>query len=229
MEKDEEGSVKDRIFAAFCDWQIWPLGFIQLSFTMPAYGLVFFLPTILNDFGYSASVSQLLTVPIFASAAIAMLTVAHYSDKIKLRFPFIMTGQSVALAGFAIQISQVSKAIKYFGLFACVIGGSLAVPCNIGWLVNNLHGKYKRAIGVAIQISIANIGGIIACNVFRVRDNPKYTLGLVISIGMLSGGLVLTVIMTLVYYRLNRAILHVRDVSKGENASAGKVTGLYVM
>lgn len=65
--------------------------------------------------------------------AISMLTIAHYSDKIKLCFPFIIPGHMVALAGFAIQISDVKGGVKYFGLYLCVIGMSSSLPCIVGW------------------------------------------------------------------------------------------------
>lgn len=50
------------------------------------------------------------------------------------------------------------------------------VTCNRR-LANNLNGKYKRAVGLALQICIGNLGGIIASNIFRTKDEPRYILG----------------------------------------------------
>lgn len=46
---DEEGTVSQRVLSAFLDWQIWVTGLTLMSFMAPAYGITFFLPTILNE------------------------------------------------------------------------------------------------------------------------------------------------------------------------------------
>jgi hypothetical protein len=44
-------------------------------------------------------------------------------------------------------------------------------------LANNLGGKYKRATGIAIITTVANIGGASASNIFRSQDAPRYIFG----------------------------------------------------
>lgn len=41
----------------------------------------------------------------------------------------------------------------------------------------NVAGQYKRAAAVALHIGIGNIGGIIASNIYRTEDSPRYILG----------------------------------------------------
>ncbi|KAF8843511.1 hypothetical protein BDN67DRAFT_1008928 [Paxillus ammoniavirescens] len=60
----------------------------------------------------------------------------------------------------------------------CVIGSYSTSPGFISWLVmlffnaqmlaNNLQGKYKRVVGMALQISAANLEGAAACNIFPI-------------------------------------------------------------
>ncbi|KAF9230764.1 major facilitator superfamily domain-containing protein [Melanogaster broomeanus] len=162
---DEEQGAVPQIIAALTDWQVWALSVVQFSIAAPVYGLAYFLP-----FGYSTSTSQLLTVPPYLLAAGTHVTFAHFSDKIRLRSPFILAGHSIALVGFIINISDAPSNVKYFGLFLCLMGGSSSGV--ITWLANNLRGKYKRATGIAIVIMVANVGGAIASNISGVKMRP---------------------------------------------------------
>lgn len=42
---------------------------------------------------------------------------------------------------------------------------------------NNLSGQYKRCIGMALHIGIANLCGIFASLIYRTQDSPRYLLG----------------------------------------------------
>ncbi|KIK90536.1 hypothetical protein PAXRUDRAFT_831621 [Paxillus rubicundulus Ve08.2h10] len=201
--QDEEHPMSQQVWAAFTDWQVWALATVQVSIAVPVYGITYFLPTIINDFGYSTSLSQLLTVPPYALATVTILVFAHFSDKIQLRSPFIIAGQSIALLGYIINISDVPSGVKYFGTYLCVIGSYSSSPGSISWLANNLQGKYKRAVGIALQISAANLGGAAACNIFRSQDAPRYLLGHGLEIMFITIGLIAIPIIVLTYKRLN--------------------------
>jgi hypothetical protein len=67
------------------------------------------------------------------NVAILLFVFAHYSDKLKMRFPFILAGLSMSLIGFSLNISTVSHGVKYFGTFFVVMGNYAAVPGAISW------------------------------------------------------------------------------------------------
>ncbi|KAI6045457.1 MFS general substrate transporter [Pisolithus marmoratus] len=206
IEDDEEGTVTRRILSAFTDWQVWAMAFVLMSLSAPVYGITFFLP-----FGYNVAISQLLTIPIYVAATISTITVAHFSDTMKIRFPFIVVSEFIGLVGYIIQITDASMGVKYFGTFFIVTGIYTGVPCSVGWLANNLRGKYKRAVGGALQVGTANLGGIIASNIFRTQDEPRFILGFAIEIGFLCMGLIVTVLSAYAYHRANTArIAHAR-------------------
>ncbi|KAI5990303.1 MFS general substrate transporter [Pisolithus orientalis] len=195
---DEEGTVTERVLSAFLDWQVWLTGLMLMSFMAPAYGITFFLP-----FGYSVPISQLLTVPIFVLATISMISAAHFSDTMKLRSPFIIVAEFVGMVGYIIQITNASTGVKYFGTYLAVVGMYTGVPCVVGWLANNLHGRYKRAVGMALQAGMGNFGGIIASYIFRIQDEPRFILGFALEIGFMCMGLIAAVAATYVYHRAN--------------------------
>ncbi|KAF9243452.1 MFS general substrate transporter, partial [Melanogaster broomeanus] len=220
---DQEQGAVPQIIAAFTDWQVWALSVVQFSVAAPAFGLAYFLP-----FGYSTSISQLLTIPPYLLASTlsaTQVTFAHFSDKARLRSPFIFAGQSIALVGFIINISDAPSGVKYFGLFLCLMGSSTTSGV-VTWLANNLGGKYKRATGIAIVIMVANIGGAIASNIFRSQDAPRYILGLGFEIAFISMGLTVIVITAFTYKHINSArdraeLLQPQKGEKGEPKERG--------
>ncbi|KAI6041655.1 hypothetical protein EDC04DRAFT_2667640, partial [Pisolithus marmoratus] len=70
-------------------------------------------------------------------------------------------------------------------------------------LANNLEGKCKRAVGMAIVICVGNLGGAIASNIFRSQDAPRYLLGLGIEIMFLAMGMIALPIIALTYRHIN--------------------------
>lgn len=60
---EEEQFETRHLWAALTDWQVWLHTLILTSVVTPLYGITFFLPSIINDFGHTTAVSQLLTVP----------------------------------------------------------------------------------------------------------------------------------------------------------------------
>jgi MFS transporter, ACS family, DAL5 transporter family protein len=67
------------------------------------------------------------------SLAVVTLLWGYYSDKMKKRYPFILTGLFMLLIGFSIQISDAPRGVKYFGTFFCVAGSYASFPGVVAW------------------------------------------------------------------------------------------------
>ncbi|KAF9233961.1 MFS general substrate transporter [Melanogaster broomeanus] len=63
--QNNDHSAAQQVWAAFTDWQVWTLCAIFFTIASPGYALSYFLPTIINGFGYSAAISQVLTIPLY--------------------------------------------------------------------------------------------------------------------------------------------------------------------
>ncbi|KAI6140588.1 MFS general substrate transporter [Pisolithus tinctorius] len=197
-EVDEKGDVAAQVRAAFTDWQVCYLhSSIEWKWN-PVYGITYFLP-----FGYTTSTSQLLSVPPYVFGVIVLLVIADLSDKMQRRSPFIFASQVIAIVGFIINITDVPNGVKYFGTYLCVAGPYTGGVGSIIWLANNLEGKCKRAVGMALVICMGNLGGAIASNIFRSQDAPRYLLGLGIEIMFLAMGMIAVPIIALTYRRIN--------------------------
>ncbi|KAL0063398.1 hypothetical protein AAF712_009707 [Marasmius tenuissimus] len=200
--EEERFSVK-YIIQAFTDWQLYVHVLVYMSLVGPLYGITLFLPTIISNFGHPPAISNLLTVPPYVVATIVLYTFVHYSDKHRIRSPFIYASLIIALIGFTINISCVSPGAKYFGTFLFVTGSYAGLPGVIAWLGNNLAGQYKRAVGMTFHIGVGNFSGAIASNVYREKDRPRFVVGHGIALMFVGMGLILVPIVATIYYRVN--------------------------
>ncbi|OJA15661.1 hypothetical protein AZE42_11689, partial [Rhizopogon vesiculosus] len=200
---EEEVFAVRHIRAAFTDWQVWNQILIYISISAPLTGITLFLPTIINSFGYSTPITQLLTIPPYVCATIILFVFAHYSDKLKMRSPFILTGLLMCLIGFSINISTAPNGVKYFGTFVIIIGGYASIPGLVAWSGNNLAGQYKRGVGMALHIGMGNFGGVFATVIYRSQDSPRYILGHGVALMFVGIGLIFVPITVFVYKRIN--------------------------
>ncbi|EAW17245.1 allantoate permease family MFS transporter [Aspergillus fischeri NRRL 181] len=192
---------------ALTDWQIYVALFMYWGITTPLYGISYFLPSIIKDLGYKSSTAQLLTVPIYITAAIVAIGAAWLSDRRKQRSPFILFFMSLIAIGFIIVIASTGRGVPgvvYFGVFVAVVGIYPAFPGNVTWLSVNLAGDYKRAAGMAIHIGLGNMAGAMASNFYRAQDAPKYILGHSLELGFAVVGIIAVVILRFSYQRINK-------------------------
>ncbi|KAI1312046.1 MFS general substrate transporter [Xylaria venustula] len=182
----------------FRDWKIWVGSLMFLGVGVTNYSLVFFMPTILVEFGWKARQAQVHSIPVYLTAAVAMVSMSWLSDRCRHRYGFIILGCVIATAGYGILLGQdgLSREIKYGALFFACIGGAISTPMAITWLANNIAGHYKRAIGSAIQITIGGFVGLVASNIFVDREAPRYWTGYGTSLGFTwLGGISATVML----------------------------------
>ncbi|KAK0478870.1 MFS general substrate transporter [Armillaria novae-zelandiae] len=200
--EEEHFSVK-HIIQALTDWQVFLHILIYMSVIGPLYGITLFLPTIINTFGHTAAISQLLTVPPYIFATIVLYLFARYSDRLKMRSPFIYLGLGMLVVGFSINVSDAAPGVKYFGTFFCVAGSYASFPGVVAWLGNNLAGQYKRGVGMATQIGIGNFAGAIASNIYRTQDSPRFILGHALELMFVGIGIVCVPVAVISYKWIN--------------------------
>ncbi|KAI0356828.1 MFS general substrate transporter [Trametes cingulata] len=205
---EEEHFEFRHLWETLCSWRVLFCCLINMSVITPVYGITFFLPSIINGFGFNTVISQLLSIPPYVVATITVVAWSKWSDNIKKRSPFICAGLVLCLVGFAINVSDVSIGAKYFGTYLVVTGSYAGFPGNVSWMGNNTVGHYRRAVAIGMQVMFANAGGAIACLVYRGEDAPRYVLGRCpildgVELGFVTMGLTLLPIMVTTYLRAN--------------------------
>ncbi|KAH8820245.1 major facilitator superfamily domain-containing protein [Xylogone sp. PMI_703] len=190
------------VFRILRDWKIWVASVMYMSITVSGYSTSFFIPTILNEFGYSPGEAQLHTIPIYLVCTVVTLIAAWASDHFRHRYTFTMAGILLATVGYIMLLCQgpptghgaLPVGVRYLAVFFVNTGIYITQPIAIVWLVNNMGGHYKRSFGAAIQIGLGNAGGIIGSNIYLNQEAPRYHTGYGTALGMLwLSGLMCTV------------------------------------
>ena len=160
---------------------------MYLGVSNTGYSTSFFTPTILKELGWTSVHAQVMSIPIYIVAFIVTLIVAFFTDRLRHRYAFIMTGISLGTVGYVILLAQKGVSIggRYFAVYLVTVGGYIAQPITLVWLNNNMGGHYKKSAGAAMQIGFGNCAGIVASNIYITKDAPEYLVGYGTSLALL--------------------------------------------
>lgn len=182
----------------------------QMGIGITGYSTTFFMPTILKEFGWTAESAQVHTIPVYVVSGAGMLLAAWASDRLHHRYGFIMLGALLSTIGYGVLLSQqqhyatLSSSTKYGAVFLAALGGYIGTPIALAWLANNLSGHWKRAFGSGIQITVGNVVGIIASNIFVEHEAPTYRTGYGVALGLTWFGALTATVLALLLWRENR-------------------------
>ncbi|KAH6704245.1 major facilitator superfamily domain-containing protein [Leptodontidium sp. MPI-SDFR-AT-0119] len=211
---------KKYIIAGFSDWKVWMAIVPFLACSIGVYGFTATVPTVVRQLGYSSANAQLMTIPIYVAGMGTTLIAAWWSDRIQQRTPFIMGGFTFAVVGFIGELAiphPKFPGVTYFFLFFIAIGLFSPFTCIVTLVANNSAPSSKRAVAMAVLISIGNLGGICGSNVYFAAQAPRYPAGFGTGLGMCTAGIIASFILRKAYQRENKQ----RDeliVAEGEDA-----------
>ncbi|CAE6450965.1 unnamed protein product [Rhizoctonia solani] len=194
------------VWQALGDWKSWMQVIIYTGILIPVYAFSLFLPTIITGLGYSGPQAQLLSVPPYVVACIVTIAVGIYSDKHRLRGPYILGFAPIAVVGYAVLYAtdpRTQPGAGYAGTVIAACGVFPTVAVAIAWAGNNAGGELKRGVVLAMTIGFGNLGGIASSFIYRAQDSPRYHLGHGVVIGVLCMSWFASLIAVLVYRRSN--------------------------
>lgn len=185
-------------------------GVIQFCQDILLYGFSTFLPSIITSMGYSSLQAQYLTIPVYIIGGGSFLALSFLSDRLTLRSPFILFANFVGLVGYALILSPVSNAVRFFGTFLCAVAVYTGPGMNLTWLNVNVAPHYRRAAAIGFQQTLGNCAGIVAGQIYR---SSPYTLGNAFSLGSI-GVSQLVIVSKAVYVRSQTRLK--QRIAKGE-------------
>jgi MFS family permease len=149
--------------------------------------------------------TQLHSVPPFASAFGLCIVMAWLSDRVNLRLPFVLLSFALVITGLSILMTvHAGFSVRYLGICLVCMGALGAAPSIVCWYLMNLQGHKARSMGSAFMISFGNAGGIVAPFAFLPQFAPYYRTGYAICMGVTVLGLVATALYTLLVLKKNR-------------------------
>jgi len=194
------------IVAAFKEPRIWGAWVMFWGNTIGTYGFTATVPTVIEELGYSSANAQLLTIPIYVFAMIMVLIFAFWSEKVQQRSPFIMAGFAIAAVGFIGQLAIPHPGLPgltYGFLFPVAAGLYCPFIQIVCWIGNNLAPSSKRAVGMALLISVGNFGGIAGSNIFLAKQKPRYPAGFGTGLGISIAAILMAIVLRISCQREN--------------------------
>ncbi|PNY23813.1 transporter [Tolypocladium capitatum] len=181
---------------ALLDWKIWMHMIITVGICVPVYSIGEFLPTIIQDLGYTDDHALLMAMPPHGAACLFILCGGYLADKHRQRGIYIIGFCLLAMVGFAILGVVENAAIKYSACFLVAMGIYPIVPQDVAWNANNIGGSTKRAVGIAMHIGFGNLGGAVAGFIIREDDAGRFVSGHGILLLITASSCLLTAFMT---------------------------------
>ncbi|CAK7200940.1 hypothetical protein SEUCBS139899_003640 [Sporothrix eucalyptigena] len=192
------------LWRSVSDYKVWLGALVAIGMGTTAHSTAMFMSSILHDFGYKSRDVQIHTLPVYAVAAVFMVGVGWLSDRLRLRYALIMASTIIATIGYCMLLDEtwMNREAKYGASFLISIGGYAALPLAFGWLVDNLAGRWKRALGIGIQSALGNMAGVVASNIYRQYESPTYLTGYGVALGFLWMGALAATIMAYLMYTI---------------------------
>lgn len=193
-----------QVWLAVKDIKTWISAVALFGIDLTTFGLTVFLPIIITSLGFTNVRAQLMTVPVYFLTAITFFVCAIWSDRLRLRSPFIIGACLTTCIGIAIVLGSTKHAVRYFGVYILCMGIYVNAACNCLWLSGNNGNYFKRATALGINLFLGSSSGLVSGQIFVAYQKPRYILGFSLCLAFQFLSIILTMIQLLLYIRENR-------------------------
>lgn len=201
------------------DWTTWAYCFALFPLLTMLYSFVVFLPTIINQMGggWSPTVVQAMTVPVYGFGAIIYIICARLSDVTQKRGYFIIGSIISSMVGYGMLLSNNGTATSYAGCFFVAVGIFTGAGISFAWVPTNNPRYGKRAFSTGMHLCIGNSSGVASPFLFSSSFGPTFRTSYMASICLLAVSLILNTILHLHFKRQNK----LRDAGKQDHLMEG--------
>ncbi|KAI9323600.1 major facilitator superfamily domain-containing protein [Dichotomocladium elegans] len=192
--------------AAFLDWKVYMHVAVYICCVTPLYSLSMFMPSIIAGMGFSSVTANAMSAPPYAFACAATILVAMHADKHGERGLHIAIPAVVGLIGYILLITLSEKGAVALYVAACITTTGVfgQIPAMLSWFSNNIGGHTKRGVATAIIVSLGNIGGAVAGQVYLGFDAPKYKRGHTICACLMGLAIFFSLLFKYLLHRINK-------------------------
>lgn len=174
--------------------------YIQTAFAaLPA-----FLPTIIENMGYTSIQAQGLSAPPYFVSFFVCLGASYLSDRYGNRSLFLTGLSIVGAVGYLIEALVETVGVRYFATFLICGGVFPAVALAFTWVTDNQGSASKRGAGLVIFGMIGQTGSIAGSRFFPSSESPYYVKGMGISAGLLFFAAILSQVLRFIMHRENK-------------------------
>ncbi|KAI1806287.1 putative MFS transporter [Daldinia bambusicola] len=173
------------IFMSLADIKTWIPPLMYFSCNVSFSSLPVFLPSILQNMGFTAINAQGLSAPPYFLSFLVCILTTWIADKTRQRGLMIIGLSLVGGIGYVLLVSCKSVAVRYFGVFLAAAGVFPAISNILPWTLNNQGSDSKRGAGIALLNIIGQCGPLLGTRIFPTSDGPYYIKGMGICAGFM--------------------------------------------
>jgi len=158
-----------QVFNGLADYKNYVHTAIHFCCNFSFAGLSNFLPTILNDMGYTSVNAQGLSAPPYFGSFLLCIVAAVASDRWGGRGLVIAFSAIVGMVGYLILATvqdEYKTGVRYLGVWLATCGVFPALSINITWLLNNQGGDSKKSAGMALLAIFGQCSSFVSSAMF---------------------------------------------------------------
>lgn len=166
----------DNGFRALVNPRVLLMALCYIGFPLAAYGLSYWLPTIVKGFGVSNTTNGFLNIIPWVLVAIALYAVPAVADRAASKTPFIVIPALIGAACLVLSAIIPNHFLQF--AFLCVAAAGIFAGQPVFW---SLPSRFLQGAGAAAGLaainSVGNLGGFIAQNVVPwIKDTSGSTI-----------------------------------------------------
>ncbi|RAK86232.1 MFS general substrate transporter [Aspergillus costaricaensis CBS 115574] len=165
------------LWQTLLDAKAWLTALMYFSCNVSFSSLPVFLPTILEDMGFTAINAQGLTAPPYFASFLVTIATTWLADRLQQRGLVIALSSLVGAIGYVLLATCTSVGVRYFGVFLAAVGVFPSIANILPWVLNNQGSDTRRGMGIVILNIIGQCGPFLGTNVFPASDAPRYVRG----------------------------------------------------
>ncbi|KAJ5243176.1 uncharacterized protein N7469_001503 [Penicillium citrinum] len=170
------------LFKSLCDFDLWPLYIIGLTFETPMMTPKQYLTLTLRDLGFNTFVTNLLTIPSTVISIVTMLAITYLSEVTGQLTWVSILGQIWTLPFvvylYVVDVNSASKWAVWI-VMTLLLGFPNSHAIQVSWNSRNSNTVRSRTVSAAMYNMCVQASSIIAANIYRAGNLAK-TLALVL-------------------------------------------------
>ncbi|KAF9872593.1 major facilitator superfamily transporter [Colletotrichum karsti] len=194
------------LWESLCDYDLWPIYIIGLTFSIPAGPPDQYLTLSLRQLGFDTFDTNLLSIPCQVATTINMLILTWISEKVNQRAllgVFVEVWLLPCVIALAVIPSDVSRWATY-ALVVVLLSYPSPHPMQVGWASRNSNTVRTRTVSAALYNMSVQLQSIISANIYRRDDRPEYRRGNRVLAGVASLNIVIYATAKLYYVWRNK-------------------------
>ncbi|KAF2097567.1 retrograde regulation protein 2 [Rhizodiscina lignyota] len=162
------------------DFDLWPTYLLGLNFQTPMSTPSNYLTLSLKGLGFGTFGTNLLVIPSKVLHVVTMLGLT-YAGEIRRELTYTALAAQLWALPFLVflNIFDINKINKWLAwiVMTALLSYPSAHPIQVGWNSRNSNAVRSRTVSAAIYNMCVQTSGIIAANVYREDDAPRYERG----------------------------------------------------